>query len=111
MLTYVGHIIAQGDYFKSAMDRGRTSQSFYILKNESKKKLLLEDLTKYCQDNNYIIGDHTTKEVSRFGDVATTIATFEFLPKYEYKDYLYSCLTNGKSFLPFNSRRNWIFLL
>lgn len=98
MLTYVGHIIAQGDYFKSAMDRGRTSQSFYILKNESKKKLLLEDLTKYCQDNNYIIGDHTTKEVSRFGDVATTIATFEFLPKYEYKDYLYSCLTNGKSF-------------
>ena len=98
MLTYVGHIIAQGDYFKSAMDRGRTSQSFYILRNESKKKLLLEDLTKYCQDNNYIIGDHTTKEVSRFGDVATTIATFEFLPKYEYKDYLYSCLTNGKSF-------------
>lgn len=80
---------AQDKLFNEAIQRGRNPGQFYMLDNQKGKSLKLEDLNSYCAAHNYITGRSTTKKVSRFGDVAETISTFEFLPMSEFETYMY----------------------
>jgi len=80
---------AQEKLFKEALSRGHQPGEFYILSNQKSKSLTLDELKSYADANGYILGNHTTKSISRFGDVSSTISTLEFLPKSEFEEYMF----------------------
>lgn len=79
----------QEKYFEEALKRGREPGKFYLLVNEKSKSLKLDDLKEYADAKGYILGNNTSKTVSRFGDVSSTVSTLEFLPKSEFEEYIY----------------------
>ena len=77
-------------HFREALTRGRQAKSYYELVNEEKKVIKLNDLTDFCQSHGYLWSkDYTTKEIPKFGDVATSIHRFYFLPKEEWVYYVF----------------------
>lgn len=77
-------------HFREALERGRQAKSYYELINADKKVIKLEDLTEFCQSHGYLWSkDYTTKEIPKFGDVATSIHRFYFLPKEEWVYYVF----------------------
>jgi hypothetical protein len=78
---------AQGKYFKDAIKQGRAYRQLYQIKNDKEKMIKLEDLVKFCHDNDYLMGKYTKKEIGRFGDVAISINTFDFIPRGEQPQY------------------------
>ena len=77
-------------HFREALERGRQAKSYYELINADKKVIKLEDLTEFCQSHGYLWSkDYTTKEIPKFGDVATSIHRFYFLPKEEWTNYVF----------------------
>ena len=80
---------AQEKLFKEALANGHQPGKFYHAVNNKSKSLKVADVREYADRMGYILGSIDTKTVSRFGDVATTVASFDFLPQGEYIDYLY----------------------
>lgn len=77
-------------HFREALERGRTAKSFYELVNEEKKVISADDLIEFCKTHNYKwMKDYKTKEIPKFGDVATSVYKFYFLPKEEYFLYVF----------------------
>ena len=77
-------------HFREAMTNGRQQKSYYELVNEDKKVIKLDDLTSYCRAHNFMWSkDYKTKEISKFGDVATSIYKFYFLPVEEFPLYVF----------------------
>ena len=72
-----------------AFQRGRAPGAFYEVRNTKEKSIKVEKMREEILKEGYIVGKHTTKSMSRFGDVATTLSTMQFLPKDEYMSYLY----------------------
>ena len=94
---------AQEKYFDEALRQGRTLKSFYQIKNEKQKMIKVDDLIKYSKQKGYIMGKYTRKEMGRFGDVAITIKTFDFIPSSEFPQYICENLT-GQSSSNFKSK-------
>ena len=80
---------AQKKLFQNALAEGRQPNKFYLLHNDKSKMVRLKDLMEYAAENGYIVGKSSGKEISRFGDVDTSISTLEFLPIIEYESYIY----------------------
>ncbi len=80
---------AQKKLFQKALAEGRQPNRFYLLRNEKSKMVRLKDLMEYAEENGYIVGKSSGKEISRFGDVDVSIATLEFLPIKEFESYIY----------------------
>ena len=78
---------AQGKYFKDAIKQGRPYRQFYQIKNDKEKMIKLQDLVEFCHENDYLMGKYTQKEIGRFGDVAISIHTFDFIPRSEQPQY------------------------
>ena len=72
-----------------AFQRGRNPNGFYEIKNDGKKSIKVEKMEEDILDEGFIVGNYTTKSISRFGDVSTTVNTMQFLPKDEYLSYMY----------------------
>lgn len=64
-----------------------------MLLNTKSKYYNISDFVTFIQRNNCLLFNYTTKTVSRFGDVSTTISTAEVMPRSEYSDYIYENLT------------------
>lgn len=88
---------AQEKLFKEAVQKGRSTGSFYQLENSKGKALSIEKIKSFAKENGYITGNYTTKSISRFGDVSSTISTLEFLPKSEYASYIYENLRDNSA--------------
>ena len=81
---------AQKKLFNNAIEAGRKPDGFYILQNDKSRMVKLEDLEEYASKNDIILGKSTSKTINRFGDIDTSIATLEFLPKSEFVSYIFS---------------------
>lgn len=79
---------AQKKLFQEAIKAGRQPTKFYVMKNDKNKMVRLDDLKEFAQENGYILGESTNKQVDRFGDIDTSVATIEFLPIEEYESYI-----------------------
>lgn len=88
LLCVTGH--AQKKLFLSAIEEGRQPTGFYTLHNDKSRMLRMKDMQEFAEKNDYILGSSTGKEISRFGDVDTSISTLEFLPISEYESYIYA---------------------
>ena len=78
---------AQEKLFKRAIKEGRQPTQFYMV-DCGNKMVHVDDLMEFVTLNDYILGDYSTKEIQRFGDIDISVATFEFLPKSEYNNYI-----------------------
>lgn len=77
-------------HFREALMKGRDNKSYYELINEGKKVIKVEDLTAFCQTHDYKwLKDYKTKEIAKFGDLATSVHKFYFLPKEEFINYVF----------------------
>lgn len=74
---------------KEAFQRGRQPNEFYVLRNEGGKSIKVEKMEEEIRKEGYIVGEHTTKSISRFGDVSSSLSTMRFLPKDEFESYIY----------------------
>ena len=81
----------------AAFKKGRSPKGFYTLVNEGGKSIKVEKMAETLREEGFIVGDHTTKSISRFGDVATSLSTMQFLPKDEFDSYIYYNLNSDWS--------------
>lgn len=72
-----------------ALQRGRQAKKFYEFQNTKGKVLNPEKVIGEARSEGFIIGNYTTKNVARFGDVSTTIITMSFIPRAEYPEYVF----------------------
>lgn len=86
---------AQEKQFNEALNRGRQVRCFYRMTNRKAKMMRTEKVEQLAQRRDFILGHHSTKEIGRFGDVATTIKTWDFIPRSEYQLYLAENLNYG----------------
>ena len=77
-------------HFKEALLRGRAYKEFYVLINEDKKVVKVESLIEYCKKHNYRWQEkYETKEIQKFGDMASSIYKFWFMPNQNYIEYVF----------------------
>ena len=77
-------------HFREALEKGREAKSYYELVNEDKKVIKVESLTDFCRTHNYMWKkNYETKEIAKFGDLATSVYKFYFLPEEEYVYYVF----------------------
>ena len=93
-------VFAQKKAFQEAIKKGRVPTEFYVLRNDKSKMIRLSDVEEYAKENNYILGKHSMKEISRFGDTDESIAQIEFLPMVEYPSYIYANITSNTTTSP-----------
>ena len=86
---------AQEKQFNEALQAGRSTKSFYRMTNRKAKMIRVNKVEELARQKDYILGPHSTKEIGRFGDVATTIKTWDFIPRSEYTLYLGENLNSG----------------
>lgn len=81
----------EAQHFREALLRGREYKGYYVLINDEKRKVVkIESLISFCRANNYIWKNkYETKEVPKFGDVATSVYKFSFIPVSEYVQYVF----------------------
>lgn len=72
-----------------ALQRGRQPNCFYEIRNEKGKTITVEKMQNEVLKEGFIVGPYTTKQVSRFGDVSSSIVTMDFLPEDEFISYVY----------------------
>lgn len=84
---------AQEKEFKEAMKEGRKAGQFYHWQNNKNKMLKEEKMKQYARDNHIIIKNYKTKEISRFGDVAISVGSMDFIPESEIGDYIIESIT------------------
>ena len=83
---------AQKKLFQEAINAGRQPTMFYVMVNDKNKMIRLDDIQEFAKENGYILGEHTNKDVNRFGDIDQSVATIEFLPVDEYESYIFANL-------------------
>ena len=74
--------------FKEGMKNTRPVGAWYKWTNQKDKMVNLDKVRAYAQKHNILIGECTTTEIGRFGDVAVSAKTVEFIPMSEFPDYL-----------------------
>lgn len=79
---------AQDKLFKEALSQQRPTGCWYRWENTKDKQIKMEKVKAYAQKNNLLLGKITNKEVGRFGDIATSVHTVEFLPPEEMQAYI-----------------------
>lgn len=80
----------EAKHFRDALLRGRATKSYYELVNEEKKVIKVEALIDFCRTHNYKWNkDYKTKEISKFGDMITSVHRFYFIPEKEYINYVF----------------------
>ena len=96
---------AQDSFFKEAISKGCQANGAYYIDNKKKKKIIgAEELKRYAKQKGYIIGEIKKENVVRFGDVATTVTSFEFIFPNDYKKYIFYALCgNGMDYNQLNS--------
>lgn len=92
--------VAQDSFFKEAISKGCQANGAYYIDNTKKKKIIsAEELKGYARQKGYIIGEIKKTDVVRFGDVATTVTSFEFIMPTDYKKYIFYALCgNGMDY-------------
>lgn len=76
--------------FREALERTREYRSYFALINETGKMVKKEDLIDICNAHNYLYLDkYETKEIDRFGDKASSVLKFWFMPKESYWRYVF----------------------
>ncbi|MBO7510267.1 MAG: WG repeat-containing protein [Bacteroidales bacterium] len=78
----------QAKQIKAALSAGRKWGSFYEWTNPKEDMLEPQKLTDYAAKNGYIVSSILTKEIPRFGGIATTVKSFEVIPQDEYPVYI-----------------------
>lgn len=96
---------AQDKLFNEAVKRGRQPRHFYVLENTKNKLIAIDKLEELGIKKGYILGGYTKKSIARFGDVAESVKTLEFLPISEYPAYIFENLSGGYA-LGFNDLHN-----
>ena len=86
---------AQDKLFQEGLSKERARKHFYFAENGKGKGMSLDNLLKYANNHDYLIGHYTTKEIKRFGDKDTAIEFFYFLPQKEYPSYVFEFATNN----------------
>lgn len=89
-------------HFREALLGEREYRGFYVLINEDKKIVKAETLVEYCKAHDYRWREkYETKNVSRFGDFATSVSKFYFIPNALYYQYVFEwtdrTMSNGKN--------------
>lgn len=80
----------EGGLFREALNRGREYRNYYVLINESSKMVSKEKLISICKTHDYIYKDECeTKSIDRFGDKASSVYKFWFIPKSVYWEYVF----------------------
>ena len=88
---------AQDKLFQEGLSKGRARKHFYYARNNKGKGLSLDNMKKYANSHDYLIGHYTTKEIERFGDKDTAIDAFFFLPKKDYPSFVFECAIGNKT--------------
>ena len=88
---------AKNKLINQAYQRGRSNNEFYEVRNEGSKYIKPEKMMEEIRSEGCIVGGYTTKTISRYGDVASTLSTMKFLPKDEYESYMYYNLNSDWS--------------
>ena len=102
MLTMTG-ATAQKKLFDQALRQGRAKGSFYKATNNKRTIYELSKMNAYAKNRNYLTGENKMRLSHRFGDIATTVAWYEFLPKSEYDSYVCEKMTSGKTLKDFSA--------
>ena len=80
----------EAKHFREALTRGREYRSYYVLINDDKKVVKVESLIEFCRAHDYSWNEkYESKEISKFGDVATSVYKFYFIPKAEFQNYVF----------------------
>lgn len=80
----------EAKHFREALLRGREYKGYYVLVNEDKKTVKVEPLIEFCKAHNYRWNEkYETKEISKFGDKATSVYKFRFIPNSQYVQYVF----------------------
>lgn len=76
--------------FREALMRGRQNKEYYVLVNDEKKVIRPETLVEFCKANGYLWDkNYKRKEVSKFGDKASSVYKFWFIPKTVLSQYVF----------------------
>ncbi|MCR4930987.1 MAG: WG repeat-containing protein [Bacteroidales bacterium] len=81
-------VYAQDKLFKDALSQTRPTGCWYKWENTKDKQIKMEKVQAYARKNNLLLGKTTTKEVGRFGDIAVSAHTVEFIPPEEIPAYI-----------------------
>ena len=88
---------AQDKLFKEALSQQRPTGCWYRWENTKDKQIKMEKVQAYAQKNNLLLGKTTTKEVGRFGDIAVSAHTVEFIPPEEIPAYIIENILDKKT--------------
>ncbi len=85
-------------HFREALMKGREYKKYYELINEEKKIVHAEDLIDFCKKNNYIWDEnYETKQIAKFGDFATSVSNFKFIPESVFVYYVFDWTDRSSS--------------
>ncbi len=87
LFSIVTGLQAQKKWFNQALKNGRKGV-WYVIENPKKKKLDPYKVVQYAVDNDYIIGTVKKEKIKK----TTRITYFEFLPRSEYHEIIYSLI-------------------
>ena len=101
---------AQGQYFEQALKEGRSRGRTYTMVNTKGKWIGMKNVKKYAESHDLLLGSYKYELVNRFGEPDEKITSIEFLPRYEYPQFIFeqifpkssftSLKTKGKAILP-----------
>lgn len=91
------YCFAQEKQLGEALREGRSMGTPYHWENRKGKMMKPEKLMEYARNHQIVIFKYTTQEIGRFGDVATTVGSVDFIPKSEMPFYIYENMI-GMSF-------------
>ena len=87
--------MGQAQLFKSAMSIKRPGGHYYTWTNSQEKVVSEEDIKKYAEKNDIMLGKITKKDIARFGYAANTVYSFDFIPRSEYPLFLMENIVGG----------------
>ena len=88
-VSYYGTRHSKNKLINQAFQRGRKPNGFYQVSNDGGKSIKVEKMAEDIRKEGFLVGGYTTKSISRFGDVSSSLSTMDFLPKDEYESYMY----------------------
>lgn len=109
LLLSVASLQAQESLFKEAMKSPRPAGAWYNWTNQKDKMVKLEKVEAYARKHNILLGKYTTIEIGRFGDVAVSLKTLEFLPVDEYTDYIMESILDNTPISSFKSKGSFLY--
>lgn len=95
------YCLAQEKQLAEALKEGRSMGKPYRWENRKGKMLKPEKLKEYARSHQIVILKYTTDEVGRFGDVATSVGSVDFIPKSEMPFYVYENMIG----MPFSTQQ------